>query len=356
MNEDPQTTIVLTTGSWNCKLGYATDEQPRSNILTIYSELGSQEETVFGTDALTKSPSGTFQYLLQAGSVHKWGNMEIFWRSAIRAAFDPQAPPAGVLVNYYPNSSKFTREKQTQIFFENFNVPQFFAVSNPLLALYSSGRTTGLVLDAGHMLTSAVPILDGMPGYMCQTHTAFGGKDITEYLMSSTGVAGSVAVDIKERRCRISLDFEREAAEFTPGLSQVTLPDGSTLDIKDGAIRAPEGLFNPNVIGARNVGIVDLVLNTLQKCEPDTRRELISNMAVIGGNSTFPNFHKRLENELQMRSPSSYKVRCHSMASSTDAQWIGGSVVSRLDSFAPLWIAKAEYDEHGPSIVHRKCV
>ena len=35
--------------------------------------------------------------------------------------------------------------------------------------------------------------------------------------------------------------------------------------------------------------------------------------------------------------------------------WIGGSILSSLSSFSQMWISKAEYDESGPQIIHRKC-
>lgn len=35
--------------------------------------------------------------------------------------------------------------------------------------------------------------------------------------------------------------------------------------------------------------------------------------------------------------------------------WIGGSILSRLSSFKGHSITKQEYEEYGPSIVHRKC-
>jgi actin-related protein len=35
--------------------------------------------------------------------------------------------------------------------------------------------------------------------------------------------------------------------------------------------------------------------------------------------------------------------------------WIGGSILSSLSTFQQMWIRKSEYDESGPSIVHRKC-
>jgi actin-related protein len=35
--------------------------------------------------------------------------------------------------------------------------------------------------------------------------------------------------------------------------------------------------------------------------------------------------------------------------------WIGGSILSSLSTFQQMWISKTEYDESGPTIVHRKC-
>ena len=35
--------------------------------------------------------------------------------------------------------------------------------------------------------------------------------------------------------------------------------------------------------------------------------------------------------------------------------WIGGSILASLETFHKMWITKEEYDESGPSIVHKKC-
>jgi len=35
--------------------------------------------------------------------------------------------------------------------------------------------------------------------------------------------------------------------------------------------------------------------------------------------------------------------------------WMGGSILSSLSTFQSMWVTKEEYDECGPSIVHRKC-
>ena len=51
----------------------------------------------------------------------------------------------------------------TEIMFEKFEVPAFY-ISNPgVLSLYSSGKTTGLVLESGEGVTHTVPIYEGYP-------------------------------------------------------------------------------------------------------------------------------------------------------------------------------------------------
>jgi actin-related protein len=49
----------------------------------------------------------------------------------------------------------------TEIMFETFNVPSLFTSYQAVLALYSTGRTTGIVLDSGDGVTNTVPIYEG---------------------------------------------------------------------------------------------------------------------------------------------------------------------------------------------------
>merc|ERR1719427_1523534 len=47
----------------------------------------------------------------------------------------------------------------TQIMFETFNVPAMYVAIQAVLSLYASGRTTGIVLDAGEGITFNVPAM-----------------------------------------------------------------------------------------------------------------------------------------------------------------------------------------------------
>jgi actin-related protein len=36
--------------------------------------------------------------------------------------------------------------------------------------------------------------------------------------------------------------------------------------------------------------------------------------------------------------------------------WVGASILSSLSSFQAHWLTKAEYEEAGPGIVHKRCM
>jgi actin-related protein len=69
----------------------------------------------------------------------------------------------------------------------------------------------------------------------------------------------------------------------------------------------------------------------------------------------FPGIADRMQKEMRSLAPSAMKVRIIAPPERKFAVWIGGSILSSLSSFQTMWISKQEYDESGPSIVHRKC-
>ena len=59
--------------------------------------------------------------------------------------------------------------------------------------------------------------------------------------------------------------------------------------------------------------------------------------------------------ELTALAPSTMKIKVVAPPERKYSVWIGGSILSSLSTFQQMWISKNEYDESGPSIVHRKC-
>lgn len=113
----------------------------------------------------------------------------------------------------------------TEIMFETFNVPSLFTSYQAVLALYSTGRTTGIVLDSGDGVTNTVPIYEGYALPHAIERNDFAGREITQNLhkllddvgmkFSLTGEFDSLQ-DIKEKHAYVAFDFDREVKGKLP--------------------------------------------------------------------------------------------------------------------------------------------
>jgi actin len=143
----------------------------------------------------------------------------------------------------------------TEIMFDNFNVPSLFISISAVLALYSSGRTTGIVVDSGSGVTNTVPIYEGyqLPHAIMRMNLA--GTDLTQYLqvmLAKLGINFSretefeVVKDIKEKLSYIAIDYAEEEKVYTETSTMdkiYQLPDGSNITISQQRFRCPEALF-----------------------------------------------------------------------------------------------------------------
>lgn len=128
-----------------------------------------------------------------------------------------------VLLSEKPFNPKANREKMTQIMFETFNVPALYVAVDAVLALYASGRTTGVVIDSGGV-SHVIPIheghvLKGSSGHYSTLRIDIGGRDINDYLSRlltergypfSTHAERDIVIDIKEKLCYIAANYEAE--------------------------------------------------------------------------------------------------------------------------------------------------
>ena len=69
----------------------------------------------------------------------------------------------------------------------------------------------------------------------------------------------------------------------------------------------------------------------------------------------FAGFADRMSKEITALAPASMTVKIIAPPERKYSVWIGGSILSSLPAFQQSWISRQEYDESGPSIVHRKC-
>jgi actin-related protein len=146
-----------------------------------------------------------------------------------------------------------------------------------------------------------------------------------------------------------------KAAESSELEKQFELPDGNVISVANERFRCPEVLFQPSFIGKEAQGIHDTTFNTIMKCDVDIRKDLYANVVLSGGTTMFPGIAERMTKELTALAPATMKIKVVAPPERKYSVWIGGSILSSLSTFQAMWISKAEYDESGPAIVHRKC-
>lgn len=333
------------------------------------------------------------------GLVTNWEDLELVWDRAVERLEDGRGLHPGqnpVLLAEPPLNPGPNRERMAEMMFETFDVPSLCLVMDAVLAMHASGHTTGVVVQSGDSGSQVVPMYMGYALPHAIRSVEVGGQALTQYLASLlndsnytlaqkrlTDMAGDhrlvTAADlgfvcgIKEREGYVALDFEAalaEAAAASPskasdargdghgaGTSRFLLPDGNAVVVGTEVFRCPEALMQPRlVLGRPAPGLAHLVHASVQACTEDIRGELCSHVLLAGGSTLFPGLPQRLSKDLTALVSDDLRaaVRVVAPPNRNHLAWIGGCIFASRSDFPDRCISRAEYEEVGAAIVHRK--
>jgi actin-related protein len=210
--------------------------------------------------------------------------MEKIWHSIFHNELRVDPEECCVLLATPPLTPKQNLEKMTQIMFENFNVQGLQTMPSPVLALYASGRTTGIVVSIGASVTHVMPVYEGYALPHAITRSAIGGRHLSDYLTKiltergysfTTTAERDIVRDIKEKLGFAALDFDSAMVSGTSfGDRTYELPDGQIISVGNEQFRVVEALFSPSFLGMEQPGLHELVFNAINKCDVDIRKDL----------------------------------------------------------------------------------
>ncbi|KAI9694561.1 MAG: Actin-like protein [Bathelium mastoideum] len=349
--------VVLDNGSGTIRAGFAGEDFPKATFPSFVGRpkhlrvlAGALEGDVFiGPRAQELRGLLKIRYPLEHGIVTEWDDMERIWQYVYSEELKTLSEEHPVLLTEPPLNPRTNRDTAAQVLFETFNIPALYTSIQAILSLYSSGRTTGVVLDSGDGVTHAVPVYEGfaIPSSIRRIDVA--GRDVTEYLQTllrksghvfHTSAEKEVVRIIKEKTSYIALDPRKEEKEWTGAGGRTeaksidyTLPDGNKLKVGTERFRAPELLFDPEIIGLEYPGIHQVVVDAINRTDLDLRKSLFSNIVLSGGSTLTRGFGDRLLAEVQRLAVKDTHIKIIAPPERKLTTWIGGSILAGLSTF-----------------------
>jgi centractin len=190
------------------------------------------------------------------------------------------------------------------------------------------------------------------------------GRDVTEYMqlllrksgyVFHTSAEKEVVRMIKEKLSYVAADPKREEKEWSGAkigdgkVVEYALPDGNKIKVsledlfsisysnkkKVGAerFRAPEILFDPEIIGLEYPGIHQIVVDAINRTDLDLRKSLFGNIVLSGGSTLTKGFGDRLLHEVQRLAVKDMRIKIFAPPERKYSTWIGGSILAGLSTF-----------------------
>jgi actin len=366
--------VVIDLGTGSTRIGFSGDDAPRLDAPTVISTVPEKDDVYqCFSGAYKERETRPVTRVMERGLVTDWVGLERMMTHVyklLNLANDPNAP---VLITEAALVPKEQREQMVELLFEKVGVQSLYFSSAPVLSLFASGRTTGMVVEMGHGTCHTVPVFEGFGLFHSILQLDFGGTDLTEAVRQQ--IAASTGQNLSAAHSYEIAQFLKETysvtlpdkGSYSIAVSEANkadqirheLPDGTVVTLGTERYRPTEALFDPSVLGREGLrGIQHLAVDSVRKCDLDIAPVMLGNIVLSGGSSLFRNMTERLHREVQEQMPTE-KVRVHAMTERRHAAWVGGSIFASLPTVQDMWVTKAEYDEMGADvrrcIAHRNC-
>jgi actin-related protein len=411
-------------GSHTCRFGYGGEDNPKLVVPSYVANKTHLAPSCLGgrvatqeIESILRTPQYTTEnqpltdpnaFLRQGDSVENWDNLQVAWHAgmdALRAkdtlkhtkggtpystTIKATSPGEGKCVHpilaitpgftqyegYGASYCETVKRQQyvryTEMLMESMEASSMFLAPSPMLAAFSLGRQTALVVDVGAGGCRVTPVVDGLVLYQSQRRNGRGGdwlgnvtwKALLEekiqpkprYLLRNASATPKsplfhtwamqdlmyelrtephVTLETYSQDYRVPftelpstppLPASPSAPSSTATTTSYELPDGTPVDLntpfgKD-LCRIPDLLFTDTVPFSSssapsstlhtlsNAPLHKLIQESLLAVgDVDARKELANSICLSGGASVFPNLDTRLSRELTITLPAFVKPK-----------------------------------------------
>ncbi|VDP43271.1 unnamed protein product [Schistosoma curassoni] len=328
VDADGNKIVVCDNGTGFVKCGYAGATFPEfifpsligRPILRATSRVGNLEvqDLMIGDEASELRQMLELSYPLENGIVRNWDDMIHLYDYIFgpkKMNIDPKH--AKILLTEPPLNPLRNREKMVEVMFEKYGFNALFIAIQATLTLYAQGM---------------LPFITSV-----KVFRAYLNKSIICFYFFS------------------KLNCE-----------QLQLPDGRVIKVGGELFGAPEALFQPHLIDREGVGISELLFNTIQAADIDTRPAFYKHIVLSGGSTMYPGLPSRLEREIKQlylqnvlkgdtERFAKFKMCIEAPPQRKHMVFIGGSVLANImkNDRRTTWLTRAEYEEKGLKILER---
>lgn len=360
--------LVIDNGSSTIKAGFNGENVPKVVLPTITGKYKDNdlnfllpEDYIFvGNDALTNSSILDINHPLYNLGCTDFHHLEQIWNFLFFNELKVSPEAHNVFLTEPHFTSDKSRETIAEIMFEKFNIFNIHIEPQSTMTLFSTTKTTGLVIESGDSLTQILPIYEGYIIQQGIRYMEFAGRDLTRLFenlinhnIKDRHLSNSFyfSKKIKEKLCKFPSKYSRDI------LTEITLPDNTTLSLKEDDIYdISSSFFNPVKFGKDIPSLYSLINDSLESCDIFIRKELVQNIVLGGGNTMIDGLPENLKNHLENNMDKKYKsnIKINAQNERKYSAWIGSSVVCSIGTFQNMWISKNEYEEVGAKVLHKK--
>lgn len=249
--------VVIDLGNAITKIGFSGEDLPAFTIPSIYGknkildsdkkdEMSTYEQKfLYGNESLTIENRENYNITHLTPGDHKTPTSPEyldFLKEVLENRMGLSVSDYNVIVNMSPIKNSDNINTYGKFFLEDLGFRAMAVINSSSLSLFSTGRTSGLVVECGEVRTYTVPIYEGFPLYHSLNKTNLGGNDLTNIIKEGVAEA-KLGVDpndlftlrsIKEKTC--SIPYKKSLEDYLNSEEDIITQDQFLYKLPDETI------------------------------------------------------------------------------------------------------------------------